>query len=101
MIVYFSCHGCAAVYSAVQERSAAPVISSGLFNCLCCGKPVHHWAEIYSFTDWKCVEHVGDGKELVALHSDFDKLGPAVRLAPAGISDQRGPRCSEASLAAV
>ncbi|MET4024043.1 CheY-like chemotaxis protein, partial [Bradyrhizobium sp. S3.2.12] len=30
---------------------------------------------------------------LVALHSDFDRLGPAVRLAPAGVSDQRGPRC--------
>ncbi|HZR86994.1 MAG TPA: glycosyltransferase family 39 protein [Bradyrhizobium sp.] len=26
--------------------------------------------------------------ELVALHSDFDRLGPAVRLAPAGVSDQ-------------
>jgi hypothetical protein len=38
---------------------------------------------------------------LVALHSDFDRLGPAVRLAPAGVSDQRGPRCCEASLAAV
>jgi TolB-like protein len=25
---------------------------------------------------------------LVALHSDFDRLGPAVRLAPAGVSDQ-------------
>jgi len=40
-------------------------------------------------------------KLLVALHSDFDRLGPAVRLAPAGVSDQRGPRCCEASLAAV
>ena len=36
---------------------------------------------------------------LVALHSDSDGLGPAVRLAPAGVSDQRGPRCCEASLA--
>ena len=25
---------------------------------------------------------------LVALHSDFDRLGPAIRLAPAGVSDQ-------------
>jgi uncharacterized protein len=38
---------------------------------------------------------------LVALHSDFDRLGPAVRLAPAGVSDQRGPRCCEVSWAAV
>ena len=27
-------------------------------------------------------------RPLVALHSDFDRLGPAVRLAPAGVSDQ-------------
>ena len=27
-------------------------------------------------------------RQLVALHSDFDRLGPAVRLAPAGVSDQ-------------
>ncbi|MGY4498265.1 Flp pilus assembly CpaF family ATPase [Bradyrhizobium sp. GM24.11] len=26
---------------------------------------------------------------LVSLHSDFDRLGPAVRLAPAGVWDQR------------
>lgn len=26
--------------------------------------------------------------DLVALHSDFDRLGPAVRLAPAGVLDQ-------------
>jgi hypothetical protein len=26
--------------------------------------------------------------QLVALHSNFDRLGPAVRLAPAGVSDQ-------------
>jgi hypothetical protein len=37
---------------------------------------------------------------LVALHSDFDGLGLAVRLTRAGVSDQRGPRCCEASLAA-
>jgi hypothetical protein len=63
MIVYFSCRGCGAVYTAVQERGAAPVISSGLFSCLRCGKPVHHWSGIYRYTDWKRVEHVGDGKE--------------------------------------
>jgi hypothetical protein len=27
-------------------------------------------------------------RTLVALHIDFDRLGPAVRLAPAGVSDQ-------------
>jgi hypothetical protein len=37
---------------------------------------------------------------LVALHSDSDGLGPTVRLARAGVSDQRGPRCCEESLAA-
>lgn len=26
--------------------------------------------------------------EVLALHSDFDRLGPAVRLALAGVSDQ-------------
>jgi len=40
------------------------------------------------------------GLELVALHSDSDGLGPTVRLARAGVSDQRGPRCCEESLAA-
>jgi hypothetical protein len=39
-------------------------------------------------------------RELVVLHSDFDRLRLAVRLAPAGVLDQRGPRCCEASLAA-
>ncbi|MVT63551.1 hypothetical protein GPL21_00285 [Bradyrhizobium pachyrhizi] len=63
MIVYFSCHGCGTIYSAVQERSSTPVISSGLFNCLHCGKPVHHWSGIYNYTDWKSVGHGGDGKE--------------------------------------
>jgi hypothetical protein len=38
--------------------------------------------------------------KLVALHSDSDGLGPTVRLAPAGVSDQRGPRCCEGSWAA-
>ena len=38
---------------------------------------------------------------LVALHSDFDGLGRAFRLARAGVSDQRGPRCCEASLVAL
>ncbi|MCK1516971.1 hypothetical protein IVB22_31605 [Bradyrhizobium sp. 190] len=38
---------------------------------------------------------------LVALHSEFDRLRRAVRLALAGVSDQRGPRCCEASLAAL
>ena len=38
--------------------------------------------------------------QLVALHSDSDGLGPTVRLARAGVSDQRGPRCCEESLAA-
>jgi hypothetical protein len=28
------------------------------------------------------------GSRLVALHSDFDGLGPAVKLAPAGLWDQ-------------
>jgi MFS family permease len=40
------------------------------------------------------------GLVLVALHSDSDGLGPAVRLARAGVSDQRGPRCCEAPSAA-
>jgi nitroreductase len=39
-------------------------------------------------------------QRLVALHSDSDGLGPTVRLARAGVSDQRGPRCCEESLAA-
>ena len=39
--------------------------------------------------------------ELVALHSDYDRLRLAVRLGPGGVLDQRGPRCCEASLAAV
>jgi hypothetical protein len=38
--------------------------------------------------------------ELVALHSDFDGLGLTIRLTRAGVSDQRGPRCCEACLAA-
>lgn len=62
MIVYFSCPGCDAVYSAVQEPSAAPVIGSGLFSCLSCEKPVHHWTGIYCFTDWKRVGDSGKGK---------------------------------------
>jgi hypothetical protein len=37
---------------------------------------------------------------LVALRSDSDGLDPAVRLARAGVSDQRGPRCCEECLAA-
>jgi hypothetical protein len=40
-------------------------------------------------------------QDLVALHSDFDGLGRAFRLARAGVSDQRGPRCCEASLVAL
>jgi hypothetical protein len=35
------------------------------------------------------------GDLLVSLHSDFDRLGPAIRLARAGVLDQRGPRCCE------
>jgi hypothetical protein len=35
--------------------------------------------------------------ELVALHSDSDGLHTAVRLARAGVSDQREPRCCEES----
>ena len=38
---------------------------------------------------------------LVALHSDYDGLHSAIRLVRAGVSDQRGLRCCEASLAAV
>jgi 2-polyprenyl-3-methyl-5-hydroxy-6-metoxy-1,4-benzoquinol methylase len=41
------------------------------------------------------------GGILVALHSDFDGLGRAFRLARAGVSNQRGPRCCEASLVAL
>jgi RecA-family ATPase len=43
----------------------------------------------------------GDVDLLVALHSDYDRLRLAVRLGPGGVLDQRGPRCCEASLAAV
>jgi transposase-like protein len=39
--------------------------------------------------------------DLVALHSDFDGLGRAFRLARAGVSNQRGPRCCEAFLVAL
>jgi hypothetical protein len=42
-----------------------------------------------------------DNGLLVALHSDFDGLGRAFRLARAGVSNQRGPRCCEASLVAL
>ena len=38
---------------------------------------------------------------LVALHSDFDGLCRAFRLARAGVSNQRGPRCCETSLVAL
>jgi hypothetical protein len=38
---------------------------------------------------------------LVALHSDFDGLCRAFRLARARVSNQRGPRCCEASLVAL
>lgn len=41
-----------------------------------------------------------DTEELVALHSDFDGLGRAFRLARAGVLNQRGPQCCEGSLAA-
>ncbi|MGY4311229.1 transcription elongation factor Elf1 [Bradyrhizobium sp. JR3.5] len=51
--VYFSCRGCGTIYSASQERSSTP--ASGLFSCLTCGKPVHHWSGIYDYTDWKRV----------------------------------------------
>jgi hypothetical protein len=37
--------------------------------------------------------------ELVAFHSDFDRLGQAIRLAPAEFWDQRGVRYCELSLA--
>jgi hypothetical protein len=40
-------------------------------------------------------------KKLVALHSDFDGLCRAFRLARVGVSNQRGPRCCEASLVAL
>src|SRR5437879_1755324 len=32
-------------------------------------------------------------RRLVALHSDYDGLRSAIRLAPGGVWDQRGPRC--------
>jgi len=44
--------------------------------------------------------HNHSAEPLVALHSDFDGLGRAVRLALAGLWDQRGPRYFEVSLAA-
>src|SRR5437867_2746696 len=37
---------------------------------------------------------------LVALHSDYDGLRSAIRLAPGGVWDQRGPRCCAGFLAA-
>jgi hypothetical protein len=37
--------------------------------------------------------------DLVARHSDFDRLGQAVRLTPAEFWDQRGVRYCELSLA--
>ncbi|MGY4572514.1 DNA-directed RNA polymerase subunit RPC12/RpoP [Bradyrhizobium sp. USDA 3256] len=63
MLVYFSCRRCGTIYSAIQERLSTPVTSSGLFSCVRCGTPVHHWAGLYSYTDWKRVMHVGDGNE--------------------------------------
>jgi two-component system, OmpR family, response regulator len=39
----------------------------------------------FRFGGWR-LEH--RSRRLVALHIDFDRLGPAVRLAPAGVSDQ-------------
>ncbi|MCP1972151.1 hypothetical protein ABIF21_002492 [Bradyrhizobium elkanii] len=62
MIVYFSCQGCGTSYSAVQEPASAPLKSSGLFVCMRCGKPVHHWSGAYSYTDWKRMEF-GDSKD--------------------------------------
>ena len=46
--------------------------------------------------------HLEEGRllDLVALHGDFDGFDPAVRLAPAGPWDQRGPRYCEVSWAA-
>ena len=48
----------------------------------------------------RSVDSRSDLYALVFLHSDFDGLRLAVRLARAGVSDQRGPRCCEAPLAA-
>jgi len=59
-----------------------------------------HLAPIRAFRVGIEQPQIGDDVLLVALHSDSDGLGPTVRLARAGVSDQRGPRCCEESLAA-
>ena len=55
MNVYFECRGCGALFLAKQERGVAPNGRSGTFHCEHCGSLVHHWAGLYSFSDWKYV----------------------------------------------
>lgn len=64
IVTYISCRGCETVYSAIQERGSVPLNSTGSFDCIHCGKLVHHWAGIYSFHHWKVAASPskGDGK---------------------------------------
>jgi hypothetical protein len=53
LIVHFSCPHCATVYTTSQQEQLAPC--SGDFHCGMCGAPVHEWAGVYNFADWKPV----------------------------------------------
>ncbi len=45
--VYFSCPDCSIVYSAKQARFEQ--MTSGKFDCIECGKPVHTWIGRYGY----------------------------------------------------
>lgn len=38
-----------------QERGAIAVVASATFKCKHCGKTVHHWSGMYTYSDWKSV----------------------------------------------
>src|SRR4051812_42701177 len=51
LTVHFACHECGAAYTATQLR--VPEERHGRFTCCDCGKPVHHWAGRYDFSNWQ------------------------------------------------
>jgi hypothetical protein len=70
----------------LHEQRAQVAIAALIFCRGSCGRgsksaSVVNHRNKYGMSDMRRVK-------LVALHSDFDRLGPAVRLAPAGVSDQ-------------
>ena len=56
LIVHFSCPHCATVYTANQKEQ--PGRHPGGFHCRMCSTPIHEWAGLYNFTDWKHVTTV-------------------------------------------